>query len=361
MTRGITLAPCGLAIEAIETEANKLIIVARAAVARDGGLSGVWEAFGEHSQQVPGVFCPIFPRRDGKANTFRSASMRAGFAAFRTDCPRKIFAERLEATIARPFDRRTSRLEGIVHHLGLAPGGRPGQSFLTSSCSPASRSNDTLLRVVPAPCTTRPGEALRVVGIDDWAWKRGHRYVAIICDLERRRIVDIVPDREVATVTTWLADLTSISPSSRSEIAAPGIDPVPPPSGGPQAIQVADRWHLMENASAAFLTAVRGSMRVVRNAVGADVVDPALLSSAELRQQAGWLRREQENAAILALAKQGISIKGKSSGGPAIRAVSCAEGHAKVTAATTIFRSRMSSLDRFPDRARSKMGDWHSI
>jgi hypothetical protein len=52
-----------------------------------------------------------------------------------------------------------------------------------------------------------------------------------------------------------------------------------------------------------------GIMRAVRKAVGADVVDPSLLSSAELRQHAGWLRREKENAVILELAKQGISIK----------------------------------------------------
>jgi transposase len=103
----------------------------------------------------------------------------------------------LEATIARPFDRRTSRLESIVQHLGLALGGRPGQSFARLLLLPVS--NDTLLRVVRRRAV-RPNEALRVVGIDDWAWKRGHRYGAIICDLERRRIIDILPDREAAPV-----------------------------------------------------------------------------------------------------------------------------------------------------------------
>jgi transposase len=65
----------------------------------------------------------------------------------------------------------------------------------------------------------------------------------------------------------------------------------------------------MENASAAFLTAVQRSMQAVRKAVGTDVVDPQVLSCAERRQHSGWLRREEENAAILALAKQGVSIK----------------------------------------------------
>ena len=63
---------------------------------------------------------------------------------------------------------------------------------------------------------------------------------------------------------------------------------------GPDAVQVADRWHLMENASAAFLNAVRRSMQAIRKAVGVGVVDPASLSAAERRQHSGWLLREAE-------------------------------------------------------------------
>ena len=57
----------------------------------------------------------------------------------------------------------------------------------------------------------QPREEPRVIGIDDFAWKRGHRYGTIICDLERRRIIDILPDREAATATAWLADRPSIN------------------------------------------------------------------------------------------------------------------------------------------------------
>lgn len=62
------------------------------------------------------------------------------------DCPRRVFAERLEPSLSSPFSERTGRLEGIVHHLGLALGGRPGQSFARRLVIPVSK--DTLLRVV---------------------------------------------------------------------------------------------------------------------------------------------------------------------------------------------------------------------
>jgi len=77
----------------------------------------------------------------------------------------------------------------------------------------------------------------------------------------------------------------------------------------PQAVQVADRWHLMENASRAFLDAVRKSMRQIRGAIGATVVNPALLTAAEKLQYDGYLRREETNAAVLALWQEGVPIK----------------------------------------------------
>src|SRR4030081_2927883 len=75
----------------------------------------------------------------------------------------------------------------------------------------------------------------------------------------------------------------------------------------PHAIQVADRWHLMENASHAFLDAVRKSMRQVRAAVGATAINPDLLTAAERIQYEGYLWREDTNAAIHKHAETGVS------------------------------------------------------
>ena len=72
----------------------------------------------------------------------------------------------------------------------------------------------------------------------------------------------------------------------------------------------------MENASAAFLDAVRKSMRPIRAAIGATVINPALLTTAERLQYDGYLRREEANAAITALAKDGVPIKQIVADGP---------------------------------------------
>ena len=163
----------------------------------------------------------------------------------------------------------------------------------------------TLLRVVRRRSRS-PAGSLKVIGIDDWAWRRNHRYASIICNLERRRVVTLLPDREPATAQAWLAAHPTISVVARDrgggygEAAAKAL---------PHAVQVTDRWHLMENASRAFLDAVRKSMRQIRTVIGATTIDPKLLTAAERLQYEGYLRREETNAAILALSKSGIPIK----------------------------------------------------
>ena len=84
----------------------------------------------------------------------------------------------------------------------LALGGRPAANFARRMMLPVS--NDTLLRVVRRRASL-PSEPLAVIGIDDWAWRRNHRYGTIVCDLERRRTVTLLPDREQATAQAWLA------------------------------------------------------------------------------------------------------------------------------------------------------------
>ena len=225
---------------------------------------------------------------------------------FRCDavlCGRQVFAERFAEDVLGCRARRTGRMEHIIHHLGLALGGRPAASFAQRLMLPVS--NDTLLRVVRRRAQV-PYEPLSVVGIDDFAWRRNHRYGTVVVDLERRRPVTLLPDRETATSRAWLADHPSITVVARDRGGGYGEAIT---KALPHATQVADRWHLMENASRAFLDAVRKSMRQIRSVIGATIINPALLTSAERLQYEGFLRREETNASILALSKDGVTLK----------------------------------------------------
>jgi transposase len=178
-----------------------------------------------------------------------------------------------------------------------------------------------------------------VIGIDDWAWRRNQRYGTIICDLERRRPIRLLSDREPATAEAWLLKQPQIATVARDRGGAYALAAA---RALPGATQVADRWHLMENASCAFLEAVRGSMRQIRMAIGATVVDPALLTAAERIQYEGFLRREETGATILQQAKAGVGIK------EIVRRTGHSRGYVRAVLRgqrTEMFRSRESSLD----------------
>jgi transposase len=252
------VSPAGLVIGAVTTEPDRLLIVAQPtapdAACPECGLrsSKVHSRYDRKLMDLPS---------HGRAVHLRVQVRRFRCAAL--GCPRRIFGEPLGDSIAPRAARRTARLEGIVHHLGIALGGRPGASLARRLMLPVSR--DTLLRVLRRRAPVMAG-SVQVIGIDDFAWKRGQRYGTVVCDLEQRRIIDLLPDREPATVAAWLAAHPEITVVSRDRGAGYGQAAS---KGAPQAVQVADRWHLMENASAAFLEAVRRSMRPIRIALGA--------------------------------------------------------------------------------------------
>jgi transposase len=293
-----SLVPSGLVVESV-IESEEMIKV----TARSRASEAQCPSCGSISRQVHSRYIrqvadlPCTGRRIALSLIARRFFCRA------ENCRRQIFAERFGEAILAGHARRTARLDCIVHYLGLALGGRPAASFARRLMLPVS--NDTLLRLVRRRACRGVGP-LAIVGIDDFAFRRNHHYGSIVCDLERRRIVALLLDREVATVEAWLAEHREIKILSRDrgggygEAAAKAL---------PGIIQVADRWHLMENASAAFLDAVRKSMRAIRIALGATKINPALLTCAEKLQYEGYLRREETNAAILKLAKDGVSIK----------------------------------------------------
>jgi len=273
----------------------------------------------------------------------RRVVVRVGVRRFRCSepgCRRKTFAEPLASTVDGRYARRTARSDRLVHQIAVALGGRPGERLTTRLCLGGSR--DTLLRLIRrrAPANDA-GSAAAVVGIDDWAWRKGKTYGTIICDLERHRVLALLADREVASVEAWLAQHPEVAVIARDR---GGTYARAATKAAPEAMQVADRWHLMANASAAFLEAVRRAMKPLREALGVGAIDPDLLTSVEQRQLAGAKRRDELNASVLALAETGVSLKeigrraGLSRG--TVRRIVRGERN-------DLFRPRQSSLARF--------------
>jgi transposase len=159
-------------------------------------------------------------------------------------CSRAIFTERLPALV-ESYARKTSRLLVHLQVLGLATGGRLGARVAERFGIPASPS--TMLRLVmrlPPP----PARAVRVLGIDDFAWKKRFRYGTVLVDLESRTIIDILPDRESATVEKWLEkhpEVEIISRDRGKEFRKAAT------RAAPHAQQVVDRFHLARNLTEA--------------------------------------------------------------------------------------------------------------
>jgi transposase len=172
-------------------------------------------------------------------------------------CTKRIFCERLPRVVAY-YARKTVRLNEVLQLLGQMLGGEAGARAahkLAMRTSP-----DTLLRRVRAavkPCAPTP----RVLGVDDFAFRRGRRYGTILVDLEQHRVIDLLPDRESATLSAWLRAHPGVEIVSRdrSPTYAAAIN-----EGAPTATQVADRFHLLMNVREALEKVVKRYNRFLR-------------------------------------------------------------------------------------------------
>jgi len=155
-------------------------------------------------------------------------------------CGRRTFTERVP-TVARPYAHTTTRASQAQCDTGLVLGGAAGARQLARQGLPGSR--QTVLRRIRA-YQPAPGPAPHVIGIDDWAYRKGRRYGTIVVDLEQGGPVDLLEDRLADTVATWLKahpEVTVVA-RDRADAYASGVT-----QGAPDAVQVADRWHLLKN------------------------------------------------------------------------------------------------------------------
>ena len=161
-----------------------------------------------------------------------------------SQCPRRIFAERLP-DVVRPRARMTLRFCAALEAIGFATSGEAGARLATLLGMPTSPA--TVLRRIKA-AVSPPSPLVTQVGIDDWAFRSGLKYGTILVNLETHRVIDLLPDRAVATATTWFKEHPHLKIVSRDR----GADYATAASqGAPQAVQVADRWHIVHNLSEA--------------------------------------------------------------------------------------------------------------
>jgi transposase len=155
-------------------------------------------------------------------------------------CSRKVFAERLEG-VAKAYSRCTNREREALEAIAFALGGEAGARLATRLGLPISP--DTLLRYIRA-APEPPFLSPRVLGVDDWAWKKRYRYGTILVDLERRRVLDLLQDSASGSFAHWLDRHPTVEVISRDRGGeyAEGAR-----RGASSAVQVADRFHLVKN------------------------------------------------------------------------------------------------------------------
>jgi len=236
------------------------------------------------------------------------------FFCKKSTCARKIFAEQLPG-FCLPYAQRTKRLQEALCQLGLITGGQVGASVGNELSISGSR--DTILRLThrhELPTAKEP----TVIGLDDWAWKRGQRYGTLICDLQSGLPIDLLPDRSVETVSAWLhahPHIDIVSRDASKEYAAAIL------KGAPQATQVMDRWHITKHLAECIETLLAGCQAEIRQAGQVSAVpadgqeDPvAPISSSspskeEQLQQARWTARQNQYEHVVILHKEGLNTQ----------------------------------------------------
>jgi transposase len=235
-------------------------------------------------------------------------------------CSRRVFGERFQATMGH-YDREARRRKTTIEKVACELGGKPAERITHMIGMPASDS--ILLRRIRDAKITPTGQTT-VIGIDDFAFKKGNTYGSIFVDHQSGRPIDLLPDREAQTVEEWMREHPEVEIVTRDRSGAykAGID-----AGAPQAVQVADRFHLLMNAREALQRVVERKnsslIQAARAVIPAQNDTPSdtgsckkiAVQTIEVRERDRVLsaarreRRYQRYCEVLRLHEQGIGVR----------------------------------------------------
>jgi transposase len=228
-------------------------------------------------------------------------------------CPAKTFAEQIPGLTMRRV-RRTLPLRESLTHVALALAGRAGTRLAALLGIPASR--NTLLRLVNAVPDPEVG-TITTLGVDDFAFRKGHTYGTVLIDMDTHRPVDLLDNREAATLAAWLTDHPGVEVVCRDRAGAYAEGAT---TGAPEAVQVADRWHLWHNLATYVEKAVARHRSCLKepdapaseptpDAVAPGQQKTETVETALFEQRAFVQRARQRYAEVQELKAQGLGIK----------------------------------------------------
>ncbi|HEY0696128.1 MAG TPA: ISL3 family transposase [Kribbella sp.] len=271
-----------------------------------------------------------------------------------SDCQVNTFAEQV-GDLTVPYGRRTGLLRAMLESIALAVAGRAGSRLAEALGLAASR--NTMLRLVRALPDPDVG-TVSVLGVDDFALRRGHNYGTILIDLGTHRPIDVLPDREAATFAAWPAEHpgTTVVCRDRAGAYAEGVR-----TGAPNAVQVADRWHLWHNLAGYVEKTVSAHHRCLHREPDITPEAPVEMGAVELAQAAedAHTERAERSALVVRTRARYEAVQALKAEGKGIKTIKRELGPAKETVRRFYRAEDVEELLAKPRAGRPSMLDEH--